>query len=90
MSSSIPHLSLATPPVMATSAAEAMEKIEPGSNIFVHTAMMAPVPLLDGLTEHHKKFENNRVKLYHLHTEGEANYLKYPESFQKRCLLLWV
>ena len=61
---------------------EAVAMVEAGANCFVHTAMMAPVPLLDGLVAQRERFEGNRVNLYHLHTEGAANYLQHPKYFK--------
>ena len=57
--------------------------VKPGDHCFVHTAMMSPVPLLDELVEQRSRFVGHQspVKLYHLHTEGRAEYLKYPNEF---------
>ena len=63
-----------------SSLAAAAEDIAPGSNVFVHTAMMAPTALLDQLVGQRSRF-SPRLNLYHLHTDGSANYLHFPDQF---------
>jgi acyl-CoA hydrolase len=61
---------------------DAVASINPGDNVFVHTAMMSPVALLDELVQQRSRFIGGKpVQLYHLHTEGRAEYLKFPSEF---------
>ena len=44
---------------------------------------MTPTPLLDALAEQRGRFSGQKpVRLLHLHTEGPAPYLKFPEVFR--------
>ena len=53
----------------AVSAATALSVVRSGTNIFIHGACATPAPLVAALCER-RDLEN--VKLYHLHTAGEA------------------
>lgn len=59
----------------------AVAAIQAGDGCFVHTAMGCPVVLLDEMVKQRGRFSGNPVKLFHLHTEGPADYLKYPAEF---------
>lgn len=63
---------------------KAVQTIQSGDHIFVHTAAAAPQQLIAALTARHRELE--AVTLYHLHTEGEAPYMDpaYEKSFTTR------
>lgn len=58
------------------SAAEAVQLIKPGHNIYIHTAGATPVPLVQAMTD--RADELYDIDLYQLHTEGPAPYAE-PE-----------
>lgn len=58
------------------SAAEAVQLIKPGDNIFIHTAGATPVSLVKAMTD--RADELYGIGLYQLHTEGPAPYAE-PE-----------
>jgi acyl-CoA hydrolase len=57
------------------SALEAVSGIRSGMNVFVHGCAATPTPLLEALAS---RADLEGVKLYHLHTEGTACFVK-PE-----------
>jgi 4-hydroxybutyrate CoA-transferase len=61
---------------------EAVSRIESGHHIYIHTAAAAPQQLVKAMTARHNELRN--VQIFHLHTEGEAPYVKteYRESFR--------
>lgn len=61
------------------SAEEAISKIESGETVFVHSAAMTPSILLNALGE---KCIDKELKLIHIHTEGELNYLRPECKFE--------
>ncbi len=54
------------------SAEEAVKLIKSGDSVFVHTAGATPTVLTKAMAQRHEELKN--VKVYHLHTEGEAAY----------------
>lgn len=60
-------------------ASEAVSKIESGENVFVHSAAMTPSVLLRALGE---ECTDKELKLVHIHTEGELNYLNPECKFE--------
>lgn len=70
------------------SSEEAVKQIKSGDKVFVHTAAAAPQQLITAMTSRHQ--ELNDVHIYHLHTEGEAPYVKpkYKESFHTRAFFV--
>ncbi len=63
------------------SAKEAATYISSGNRVFIHSVSMTPHSLLDAMIERSSELRN--VELIHIHTEGEAKYLKpeLSESF---------
>lgn len=59
-----------------TSAAEALKIVKSGDTIYIHTAAAAPQVLIDALVARADDLRN--VKIYHLHTEATALYVR-PE-----------
>ncbi|HMQ00100.1 MAG TPA: acetyl-CoA hydrolase/transferase C-terminal domain-containing protein [Cyclobacteriaceae bacterium] len=57
-------------------ASEALKVVKPGDKIFIHSVAAAPPVLIDALVA--RAHELKDVKIYHLHTEGEAPYAR-PE-----------
>ncbi|MFT7055292.1 MAG: acyl-CoA hydrolase, partial [Roseivirga sp.] len=58
------------------SAEEAVKKIKSGDHVYIHTAAATPLALVNAMTN--RSDELKGVQIFHLHTEGEANYTK-PE-----------
>ncbi|MEX2600232.1 MAG: hypothetical protein WD355_01210 [Balneolaceae bacterium] len=63
---------------------KAVQAIQSGDHIFIHTAAAAPQQLVTALTARYRELEN--VTLYHLHTEGAVPYMNpaYEKSFTTR------
>ena len=61
---------------------DAVSRIESGHHVYIHTAAAAPQQLIKAMTARHH--ELRKVQIFHLHTEGEAPYVKtkYRESFR--------
>ncbi|ACF12775.1 acetyl-CoA hydrolase/transferase [Chloroherpeton thalassium ATCC 35110] len=64
------------------SAEEAVSAIKSGDRVFIHTAVASPQRLVQAMTNRASEFRN--VEIVHLHTEGDAPYVKpeYRESFR--------
>lgn len=62
--------------------AQAVQHIKTGDHVFIHTAGATPNVLVNAMTERHSELRD--VKIYHMHTEGHAPYVKkeFSESFQ--------
>jgi len=67
---------------MESNVEEAISHIKSNDNVYIHTAAAAPQILIDALTKRGKELKN--VDIYHLHTEGTADYSKpeYVDSFK--------
>ncbi|MEM8939115.1 MAG: acetyl-CoA hydrolase/transferase C-terminal domain-containing protein [Bacteroidota bacterium] len=61
------------------SAIDAVSKIKSGQNLFIHSAAMTPTVLLNALSEYRREKE---LKLIHIHTEGEVNYVEDESKFE--------
>jgi acyl-CoA hydrolase len=61
---------------------EALKVVKSGDRIFVHSVAQAPQILIEALVKRADELRN--VELVHLHTEGEAPYVRpeYQESFR--------
>lgn len=55
---------------------EAVSYVKSNDSVFFQGAAMTPTVLIDGLCERYKELEN--VKIYQIHTHGEAKYLEAP------------
>ena len=68
--------------IMYTTAQEAISKIQSGSHIFIHSVAAAPQHLIGTLMN--RSHELSDIHIYHLHTEGEAPYVKpeFEDIFQ--------
>ncbi len=66
---------------MPTTAAEAVQHIKSGNNVFVHSAAAVPKCLIHAMTERHSELRD--VSIYQIHTEGEAPYARaeFQDSF---------
>jgi len=73
---------LEKPHYEAVSAEEAVSIIDSGDGVYVHTAAAAPQQLVKAMTA--RADELHDVKIFHLHTEGEAPYAdeEYQDSFR--------
>jgi 4-hydroxybutyrate CoA-transferase len=71
-----------------TSAQNALAHIESGNNIFIHTAAAAPSTLISALMNSAEDL--NSIKIYQLHTEGEAPYAeeKWKNHFEVNALFI--
>ncbi|MDO5654770.1 MAG: acetyl-CoA hydrolase/transferase C-terminal domain-containing protein [Flavobacteriaceae bacterium] len=67
---------------------EAVKEIKSGDRVFIHSAAMTPVPLLEALTDRYHELEN--VELLGIHTEGKARYTEEPynQSFKVNALFV--
>jgi len=65
-----------------TSADEAVKEIKSEDHVYIHTAAATPLQLVNAMTSRHSELKN--VHIYHLHTEGPAEYVKpeYSSSFK--------
>ncbi len=72
----------------ATTPEEAIKSIKSGDHVFVHTAGATPQALVRALADRHDVLRD--VKIYHLHTEGDAPYARpdYVDSFQINSFFL--
>ncbi len=70
------------------SAQEAVSIIQSGQSVFVHTAAATPVHLVEAMSQ--RAPELNNVKVYHMHTEGNAPYADeaHHKSFEINSLFL--
>lgn len=73
---------------MWLSAEEAVEVVQSGNRVFIHTAAATPRKLVRALAARAPQLEN--VELISLHTEGEADYLKpeYKKSFRLNAMFV--
>jgi 4-hydroxybutyrate CoA-transferase len=69
-----------------TSAADVVAHIRSGTNVFVHGAAATPIPLVDAMAD---RADLERVKLYHLHTEGSARFADPDKSAAFRSISLF-
>ncbi|MGM0507222.1 MAG: acetyl-CoA hydrolase/transferase family protein, partial [Bacteroidota bacterium] len=53
---------------------EALAPLQSGQAVYIHTAAAAPRQLVDAMTA--RKEDLHAVRVYHLHTEGEAPYVQ--------------
>lgn len=71
----------------AVSAAQALTAVRSGTNVFIHGACATPAPLVTALCER-RDLEN--VKLYHLHTAGEAPFAAPGREGEFRSVSLFT
>lgn len=71
-----------------TTAQEAIQHVQSGNNVFIHTAAAAPQQLVAELASQHKRLRN--VSIYHMHTEGAAPYVapELSQSFQTKAFFV--
>ncbi|VDN07549.1 unnamed protein product [Thelazia callipaeda] len=62
-------------PRLVNDSKEAVAVIQSGFNVFVHGIAATPTPLLEGLCEHAKVNDLNKITLHHMHLEGPAPWL---------------
>ncbi len=70
------------------SAAQAVEVIKPGHNIYIHTAAATPEGLVKAMTDRAPELYD--IDIYHLHTEGEAPYTaeEHQDTFQTHSMFI--
>jgi 4-hydroxybutyrate CoA-transferase len=73
---------------MYLTAAQAVDLIKPGSNLFIQTAAAAPGQLIKALTEKGKELKN--ISIYQMHTEGPAPYAEkeWKDVFKVKCFFI--
>ncbi len=71
----------------AVSAATALSAVRSGTNVFIHGACATPAPLVAALCER-RDLEN--VKLYHLHTAGDAPFAAAGREGEFRSVSLFT
>lgn len=71
-----------------TTAENAVKLINSGDRVFVHSVAAAPQPLVDAMTARAPELEN--IEVIHLHTEGDAPYVKpeYSDTFSTNALFV--
>ncbi|MEO9477678.1 MAG: acetyl-CoA hydrolase/transferase C-terminal domain-containing protein [Cyclobacteriaceae bacterium] len=69
-------------------ALEAVSLIKSGDRVFIHTAGAAPQALVKGMIS--RADELRDVKIYHMHTEGDASYAntEYRDSFHVNAMFI--
>lgn len=69
-------------------AEEAVKLINSGDRVFVHSVAAAPQPLINAMMGRAPELED--VEIIHLHTEGEAPYVKpeYSDTFRTNALFV--
>ncbi|MCX2742774.1 4-hydroxybutyrate CoA-transferase [Mangrovivirga sp. M17] len=69
-------------------AAEAVELIKSGDNVFLHSAASTPQRLVDAMTDRHRELKD--VTIYSIHTEGNAPYAEeqYTSSFNVKAMFV--
>lgn len=67
---------------------QAVQLIKSGQSVFIQTAAATPNVLVNALTERHVELKG--VRIYHLHTEGDAPYTNpdYQDSFHVRSFFV--
>lgn len=72
----------------AVSAQEAVKIIKPHDRVFVHTAAATPQVLINAMVD--RSEDLNNVKIYHLHTDGDARYVnpEYQGVFECNSLFI--
>ena len=71
-----------------TTPSEAIEHVQSGNNVFIHTAAAAPQQLVAELAAQHSRLRN--VSIYHMHTEGAAPYVAPEMSGSFRTKAFFV
>ncbi len=71
-----------------TTASEAIQHIQSGNNVFIHTASAAPQQLIAELANQHERLRD--VTIYHMHTEGAAPYVapELNQSFRTKAFFV--
>ena len=71
-----------------TSAEQAIQTIESGNHIYIHTAAAAPSTLINAMMERAEVL--NSIKIYQLHTEGAAPYAeeRWKNHFEVNALFI--
>ncbi|MDG4951128.1 4-hydroxybutyrate CoA-transferase [Weeksellaceae bacterium KMM 9724] len=67
---------------------EAVKEIQSGNRVFVQSAAMTPLELVDAMSLRYQELKN--VEVIHIHTEGEAKYTQEPynQSFHTNALFV--
>ncbi|TVR14402.1 MAG: acetyl-CoA hydrolase/transferase family protein [Balneolaceae bacterium] len=71
-----------------TTASEAIQNVQSGNNVFIHTASAAPQQLVTELANQHTRLRD--VSIYHMHTEGAAPYVapEMNQSFRTKAFFV--
>lgn len=70
------------------SAQEAVQEIKSGDRVFIQSAAMTPLELVDAMSNRYESLEN--VEVIHIHTEGAAKYTQEPynQAFHTNALFV--
>jgi acyl-CoA hydrolase len=73
---------------MILTASEAVERIQSGDHVFVHSAAAAPRLLVEAMSQRHASLRG--VSIYQIHTEGPAPYCapEMAEAFRVKALFV--
>lgn len=69
-------------------AQEAVKEIRSGNRVFIHSAAMTPVPLVEAMTDRYEELKD--VEIISIHTEGSARYVQEPYNKAFRVNALFV
>lgn len=71
-----------------TTAEEAVKLINSGDRVFIHSVAAAPQPLVNAMTGRADELED--IEIVHLHTEGDAPYVKpeFSDTFHTNALFV--
>lgn len=71
-----------------TTAGKAVQLINSGDRVYIHSVAAAPQPLINAMTERAPELED--VEIVHLHTEGDAPYAnpEYSDTFHTNALFV--
>lgn len=73
---------------MYTTATEALQLLQSGQNVFIHSVAAAPASLIHAMVERAHELKN--IEIYQLHTEGDAPYTeeKYKGIFNTNAFFI--
>lgn len=70
------------------SAQEAVKEIKSGDRVFIHSAAMTPIHLVEAMTDRYQELE--KVEIISIHTEGSARYIQEPYNKAFKINALFV
>ncbi len=73
---------------MKSTTTDALKLVKSNDHVFIHSGVGAPQELINGLVERAEELQG--VEIYHLHTEGKADYSlpEYASAFKVNALFI--